>query len=134
MPLLVRIALIAVAVAVGTLLVSWQRDTDRCKTTGQTLFFELRDKAPADRITRRVEETMEYCHGGEALVGRAVIMSNEGEELHALTLAREAVKRDPESFSAWTGLAFVLRESDPAQSRQARKRARELNPRYRPPS
>ena len=49
-------------------------------------------------------------------------------------MLREAVEREPDSFSAWAGLASVLAESDPAGSSDAAARARELNSFYRPPS
>ena len=45
-----------------------------------------------------------------------------------------AVDREPESFSAWAGLASVLARSDPAGSASAAARAKRLNRYYRPPS
>ena len=134
MPVPARIALIVAAAAAVFVLVSWQRDEDRCTDTVEALFVDLRDEAPDERVDAGIERVEADCHGGLRLIGPAAALFQVGEAERAEAVAREAIRREPESFSAWAALASILRGSDRAASRRAVERARELNPRYRPPS
>lgn len=134
MPLLVRIALVLIAAFAIAVLVSWQRDEDRCTDTISALFFDLRDERPGAELDAGVQRTIDDCHGGLRLIGPAAVLFEQGDSPRAETVIREAIRREPDSFSAWSALAAIVRESDPAESRRAAARASELNPRHRPDS
>ena len=134
MPIAARIVLVAAALAASLMLVDWQREEERCTDDTKQLFFVLRDKAPAAQIDETLRSAIDNCQGGSRLVGPAVILFNNGERRRAELLIREVLEREPDSFSPWAGLAVIVRRSDPAESRRAAERARELNPLYRPGS
>jgi hypothetical protein len=66
----------------------------------------------------------------EPLLVRSTILQLDGKPRAALSVAREATKRDPKDWSTWTVLAKVRRRvGDNAGARAARARATSLNPR-----
>jgi predicted Zn-dependent protease len=60
---------------------------------------------------------------GSLLAARGGRRAREGIEL-----LEQAVRREPENVVAWGVLASATRRLDPARSREARRRARELSP------
>lgn len=134
-PLIARAALVALALAAAILLVSWQRSEDACTDSVKAMFFALRDRAPAPRTDATVDAIEDDCGGSSRLVDSAAVLFEEGHPERAARLLREAVDREPDSFSAWAGLASVLgRGGDRSGSGSAAARAKRLNPFYRPPS
>jgi tetratricopeptide (TPR) repeat protein len=62
------------------------------------------------------------------LLAEAALLSANGRPRDARALAERAVSREPDNVFAWSVLAGVTRESDPARARQALARGRELSP------
>jgi hypothetical protein len=60
---------------------------------------------------------------GSLLAAQGGTRAREG-----LALLERAVRREPDNLVAWGVLADATRRLDPARSRQARRRARELSP------
>ena len=56
------------------------------------------------------------------------LLTAHGRDDEGLALLEDAVSREPENLVAWGVLANATRESDPARSRAARARLRELSP------
>jgi hypothetical protein len=129
-----RAALVAVALAAAALLVGWQRSEDSCTDSVKAMFFALRDDAPAAALDATVDAIEDDCEGSSRLVDSAGVLFQEGDPDRAARLLREAVDREPDSFSAWAGLASVLARGDTDESAAAAARAKRLNPFYRPPS
>ena len=130
-PVIARAALVVTAVLAVLLLASWQRDSDTCADAVEDILFAIRDRADVDSAAARVKDE---CEGSGRLVDAGAVLFQEGHPRQAEDVLREAVEREPESFSAWAGLASVLADGDPAASAEAATRAKELNPFYRPPS
>jgi hypothetical protein len=133
-PVIARVALVAVAVCAAIVLVAWQRSEDSCTDSVKGMFFALRDRVPDAQLNPTVADVEADCPGSARLVDSGAVLFQEGHPEQAADLLREAVEREPESFSAWAGLASVLADSDPAAASDAAARAHELNPFYRPPS
>jgi hypothetical protein len=133
-PWIARAALVAAAVAAVVVLFSLERSEDACTDSVKAMFFALKDRAPAAALDQAVGSVEDDCDGSSRLVDAAAALSQEGHPGRAESLLREAIDREPDSFSAWAGLASVLAGQDPAGSDAAAARAKRLNPFYRPPS
>ena len=133
-PLIARAALVVAAVSAAIVLVAWQRSEDGCTDSVKAMFFALRDRAPDSQLDPTVVRVKGDCPGSSRLVDAGAVLFREGHPRQAADVLREAVEREPDSFSAWAGLASVLADADPEGSSQAAARAKELNPLYRPPS
>jgi hypothetical protein len=112
-----RVAIVALAVAAIVLLGSRLRDHDRCQSA-QTA-------APP-----RVGELTASCRDPDILAGASAALLASGARQQGLSLARESVRREPESFIGWVAVGLALRDRDPAGSRRALARAKALNPRW----
>ena len=133
-PTIARAGLVAVAVAAVIVLVALDRAEAGCTDSVKGMFFALKDRAPAGELDATIDSIEDDCDGSSRLVDSAGVLFQQGHPERAARLLREAVDREPESFSAWAGLASVLARSDPAGSAAAAARAERLNRYYRPPS
>jgi hypothetical protein len=133
-PAIARVALVVAAVSAATVLVALQRSEDGCTDSVKAMFFALRDRVPDAQLDPTVADVEADCPGSARLVDSGAVLFQEGHAEQAADLLREAVEREPESFSAWAGLASVLAGSAPAAASEAAARARELNSFYEPPS
>jgi hypothetical protein len=61
-------------------------------------------------------------------VGLAFGLQAQRRAQAAIAAAEDVVRREPENLTAWRLLAVLTTEQDPARSRQAAARARELDP------
>ena len=113
----VRLAIVVLAAAAIVLLGSRLRDHDRC------------DAARA-AVAQHVGELTSSCRDPDVIAGASVVLRAGGKADQGLRLARESVRREPESFVGWVALGLALRERDPAGARRALARAQELNPRW----
>ena len=116
-PVVLRIALVVLAAAAIGVLATRLRDHDRCA-------------AAQAAVPPRVGELAASCRDPDVLAGVSPTLLVAGRPDQALSLARESVRRAPDSFIAWVALGFALRDRDPAGSRRALARAKELNPRW----
>jgi hypothetical protein len=121
---------VVTAVCAAVVLVALQRSEERCTDSVKEMFFALRDRAPEPRLDATVADIEDDCPGSSRLVDSGAVLFREGYAEQAAGVLREAVDREPESFSAWAGLASVLEDADPAGASEAAARARELNSFY----
>jgi hypothetical protein len=112
-----RIAIVALAAAAIVLLGSRLRDHDRCQSA-QTA------------TPPRVGQLTASCRDPDVLAGASAALVAAGKREQAASLARESVRREPDSFIGWVAVAFATRDSDPAQAQRAVARAKALNPRW----
>ena len=121
--------LVVAALFAVVLLAAWQRDSDTCTDSVKDVLFAIRDDESAiEDATDRVEEE---CEGSGRLVDAGGVLFQHGHPEAAARILREAVDREPESFSAWAGLAAVLRDGgDADEAAGAAARARSLNSYY----
>lgn len=113
----VRLAIVLVAAAAIVLLGSRLRDHDRC------------DSARA-AVVQRTGELVASCRDPDLVAGASAQLLAAGKRDEAVRLARESVRREPESFIGWVAMGLTLRDRDPAGSRAALARAKALNPRW----
>jgi hypothetical protein len=121
-PLIVRLLLAVVALAVAVSLAALERDHDRCETASTRAF--LASQAPAPLLDRRLDAVIADCAGAEPLA-RIAVGLHVDRPRPAARLARVAAQREPDSYAAWGVLAATGR---PAEARAAAERARALNP------
>jgi hypothetical protein len=133
-PSIARALVVATAVCAAAVLVASQRSEDRCTDSVKAMFVALRDRVPEPELDTTVAGVEDDCPGSSRLVDSGAVLFQEGHPEKAAGILREAVEREPDSFSAWAGLASVLEDSDAAASSEAAARARELNSFYRPSS
>jgi hypothetical protein len=129
-----RAGLVAAALAAALVLFALERSEAGCTDSVKGMFFALKDGAPAGELDATIDSIEDDCDGSSRLVDSAGVLFQEGHPERAARLLREAVEREPESFSAWAGLASVLARGDAAGSALAAARAKRLNRYYRPPS
>ena len=113
----VRLAIVVLAAAAIVLLGSRLRDHDRC------------DAARA-AVAQHVGELTSSCRDPDVIAGASVVLRAGGKADQGLRLARESVRREPESFVGWVALGLALRDRDPDGARRALARAKALNPRW----
>ena len=133
-PFLARALLVLTAVCAAIVLIGLERSEQRCTDSVKSMFVALRDRVPEPALNETVADVEDDCPGSSRLVDSGAVLFREGHPEQAVDLLREAVEREPDSFSAWAGLASVLKGSDPAESSEAAARAQDLNSFYRPPS
>ena len=133
-PSIARALVVATAVCGIVVLVALQRSEDRCTDSVKAMFVALRDRVPEPELDATVAGVEDDCPGSSRLVDSGAVLFQQGHPEKAAAILREAAEREPDSFSAWAGLASVLEESDPAAASEAAARARDLNSFYRPPS
>ena len=133
-PSIARALVVVTAVCAAVVLVALERSESRCTDSVKAMFVALRDRVPEPELDATVADVEDDCPGSSRLVDSGAVLFQEGHPEQAAAVLREAVDREPDSFSAWAGLASVLAESDPSASSEAAVRARELNSFYRPPS
>jgi len=129
-----RITLVVAAVAAAAVLIAFQRSEDACTDSVKSLFFALKNHEPGARLDETIGAVEDDCPGSARLVDAGGVLYQQHEPERAARVLREAVDREPDSFSAWAGLAAVLAGSAPAAADAAAARARSLNPYYRRPS
>ena len=133
-PWIARAVVVATAVCAAVVLVALERAEDGCTDSVKAMFVALRDRVPEPQLNVTVEDVEDDCAGSSRLVDSGAVLFQEGHPEQAAGVLREAVEREPDSFSAWAGLASVLKNSDPEASSRAAARARALNSFYRRPS
>jgi Flp pilus assembly protein TadD len=126
----VRVVLVVLAAVLVVALSLRLGDHDVCGDARRAVFGATTGQTPAAEVARHVRTVEERCRGSEALVATAGALRTAGDDAAAARLAREAARREPESFSAWRALAAV---GDREEAERARRRALELNPRWAPP-
>jgi hypothetical protein len=113
----VRLAIVVLAAAAIVLLGSRLRDHDRCRSA-QTA------------TPPRIGQLTSTCRDPDVIAGASAALVASGAREQGLRLARESVRREPESFIGWVALGLALRDRDPAGARTALARAKALNPRW----
>ena len=112
-----RLAIVLLAVAAIVLLGSRLREHGRC------------DSARAD-VGRRAGELAASCGDPDVIASASAVLLAAGKRNEAVRLARESVRREPDSFAGWVAVGLTLRDRDPVRSRAALARAKALNPRW----
>jgi hypothetical protein len=113
----VRVAIVLVAAAAVVLLGSRLRDHDRCHSA-------------VAAVAAHVDALASSCRDPDVVAGASAQLLAAGKRADGLRLARESVRREPASFIGWVALGLAMRDRDPAGSRRALARAKELNPRW----
>ena len=110
------------AIAVAVSLIGVERSHDRCQDAVGRAY--LANRAPAPELRGHIDDVLSECDGAEPLNRIAVGLRVERPRA-ATRLAREAARREPDSYVAWGVLAVA---APPGEAAIAARRARELNP------
>ena len=126
--MLLRAALLVVALAAcawlgaGLRATRLQAEADRRVPAAQIDREEVRRK-------RELLDDARFLNPDTApLIREAQLLLFVDGDREAVRLLEEVVRREPESYEAWRGLAQATLELDPARARQAAREAAELNP------
>ena len=102
-----------------------------CDSSRTALFSAaLRHAAPADTV----DDVVRTCRDPEEIAVAAAGVTASGHPDVAAAMARKAIAAGPHEFVAWAALSQALAQDDPAGSARAARRAKALNPRWRPPT
>jgi hypothetical protein len=105
-------------------------DAATCDSSKRALFSAaVRDAAPADLVG----DVVDTCRDPEEIAVAAAGVNSSGHPDVAAAMARKAIAAGPRDFVAWAALSQALARDDPAGAAYAARRAKALNPRWRPP-
>jgi hypothetical protein len=100
-----------------------------CDSSRTALFqAALRHEAPTDTIG----DVVRSCRDPEEIAVAAAGVTASGHPDVAVAMARKAIVAGPREFVAWAALSEALARDDPAGAARAARRAKALNPRWRP--
>jgi hypothetical protein len=125
-----RLALVVVAIAtVGWLAMSYRsvQHTERAVQLAH-LPPQARTPATVDAALREFERARRWNPDPFPLAEQGLLLASEGRVAEGVALLEQGVRREPENSLLWGLLARVTQTSDPARSREAAARLRELNP------
>ena len=126
-----RVAVIAACVIAVVVFAHRRADAATCDSSKRALFSAaLRDAAPACLVG----DVVETCRDPEEIAVAAAGVTASGHADVAAAMARKAVAAGPRDFVAWAALSQALAREDPAGAARAARRAKALNPRWRPPT
>lgn len=131
-PILARAAVVLAAAFAVAVLAAWQSESESCTDSVKGLLFGIRDRDPESQLAAASARVEDDCEGTSRLIDSGAVLFERGHPDLGVRLFREATEREPDSFSAWAGLAVVLADRDPRAAAAAREHARALNPFYRP--
>ncbi|HEX5924605.1 MAG TPA: hypothetical protein VFY45_12295 [Baekduia sp.] len=126
-----RGAVIAACVVAVVVFAHRRAEAATCDSSRTALFSAaLRRTAPADAV----DDVVRTCRDPEEIAVAAAGVSASGHPDVAAAMARKAIAAGPREFVAWAALSQALARDDPAGSARAARRAKALNPRWRPPT
>jgi hypothetical protein len=123
-----RLVLAAVAIAVVVALAVSRSHHDACEKARTEVFQIALRHRPAARQPEAIAQVRDECRGTTALVSVAGALLRERRNREALTIADEAVRREPESAQAWAAVEAAAVGQAPALARAADRRLRVLDP------
>ena len=124
-----RSAVIAACVVAVVVFAHRRAEAATCDSARTALFqAALRDAAPADTVG----DVVRTCRDPEQIAVAAAGVTASGHPDVAAAMAREAIAAGPGEFVAWAALSQALARDDPAGAARAARRAKALNPRWRP--
>lgn len=130
MTLAARGAVVVACVVAVIVFADRRADAAMCDGARRALFSAaLRHAAPAGTV----DDVVRTCRDPEELAVAAAGVSASGHPDVAAAMARKAIAAGPREFVAWAALSQALGRSDPAGAARAARRAKTLNPRWRPP-
>jgi predicted Zn-dependent protease len=101
---------------------------DKAVETAARLRLGQGDKGDVERATEAVERSRSVGPDTRARRAEALLLLATGRPRRAAALAEAVVAEEPENLDAWGILFQATRRLDPGRSREALRRARELNP------
>lgn len=129
-----RLTAVALLVA-SALAIVWSAGALRSATayneaveTAARLQLGQGDSGDVEHATEAVERSGSFGPDTRAKRAEALLLLATGRPRQAAALAEAVVAKEPENLDAWGILFQATRRLDPARSREALRRARELNP------
>jgi hypothetical protein len=114
---LVRLAIVVVAVGAIVLLGTRLREHDACQSAQEGSAVD-------------VAKLSANCRDPDVLASASFLLVTAGKRADGERLAQESVRREPDSFAGWVAVALAQRDRNSPQARRAVARAKALNPRW----
>jgi predicted Zn-dependent protease len=114
---LVRLVVVALAVAAVVVLGIRLREHDRCQSAQKGAAVD-------------VAKLSANCRDPDLLASASFLLVTAGKRAEGARLAQESVRREPDSFAGWVALALAQPDRNSPQARRAVARAKALNPRW----
>ena len=127
-----RIVVLTLALVLAGYAVIERHDARTCQDRSDRVLREVRAAADAQR-EQLLDEFRDRCDGSHRLAIAANGLAGAGSGLtpHALRMADEAIRREPENYEGWAALAAALQAAGrDAAAQRALREVRRLNPRF----
>ncbi len=125
---LLAAAIVALAAVAIVGLVQSESDADACRDAAADVLLVRQGQLDRARLDPAVARLRKGCRDSDAPAQAAVNLLGIGRRSQALALAREVVDAEPENYRGWLIVAATLPKGQRDRIRQARARARALNP------
>ena len=126
--MLVRLAIVIVALGAVVLLASSRSHFDACQGARTTVFGVTLGKRPVTDQAAALRTIRTECRDGSALAFASAALQRQGRTAQAVRYARLATRREPDNVQGWSALAVAARRSDPGLARRAQARSLALSP------
>lgn len=127
--MIVRLVVVALAVAAVVALIPRLRDHDRCQSASDATIHALFQHRPVPGgVALQQQRLIDSCRDGDALATVSATLTIAGEREPALALARAATRRSPDGYLGWVALARAYGDKTDPAARRAFARAQALNP------
>jgi hypothetical protein len=125
-----RVVLAAVALAAIAWLGVNLRNLDRFEDGERLALAQGTTTVHVEEAARLLEDSRFLNPDTRPMLSEGALLAarGDGRAREGLALLEEAVRREPDNVFAWGVLAGATRRLDPARSRAARERVRELSP------
>jgi predicted Zn-dependent protease len=113
----VRVVVVALAVAAVVVLGIRLREHDRCQSAQKGTAVD-------------VAKLSANCRDPDLLASASFLLVTAGKRAEGERLAQESVRREPDGFAGWVALALAQPDRNSPRARRAVARAKALNPRW----
>jgi len=127
-----RVAVVTLALILAGYALIERHDTRSCQDRADRVLREVLNASNPER-EQLLDEFQDRCDGSHRLAIAANGLAGAGRGLtpHALRMADEAIRREPDNYEGWAALAAAFQAAGrDAAAERALREVRRLNPRF----
>lgn len=124
----VAVLIVALAAVAITVLIRTDSGASACRDAAADILLVRQGRIAQSNVDPAVRRLRQGCSDSDAPAQAAVNLAGIKRRGQAVTLAREVVRAEPDNYRGWLILSAVLGPDRRSEARQARARARTLNP------